>query len=159
MPELAIGARDHHERPDGHGYPRGISSEEIPRVAQIIAVADTFDAMYSDRPYRKRMNFEKVISIIKENSGTQLQEDVVDAFLRLVDRGEFRAEDDNGGGTFEDITNIHKKQERDFAKKTAGEEILKKEEDDSKEEDTSKEEGASSEKEGGKSDKSEGKEQ
>ena len=93
------------------------------------------------------MNFEKVISIIKENSGTQLQEDVVDAFLRLVDRGELRAEDDNGGGTFEDITNIHKKQERDFAKKTAGEEILK------------KEEGASSEKEDGKSDKSEGKEQ
>ena len=153
MPELAIGARDHHERPDGHGYPRGLQGEDIPRVAQIIAVADTFDAMYSDRPYRKRMNFEKVISIIKENSGTQLQEDVVDAFLRLVDRGEFRAEDDNGGGTFEDITNIHKKQERDFAKKTAGEEILKKEED------TSKEEGASSEKEDGKSDKSEGKEQ
>ena len=56
-------------------------------------------------------------------------------------------------GFFEDITNIHKKQERDFAKKTAGEEILKKEED------TSKEEGASSEKEDGKSDKSEGKEQ
>ncbi len=117
MPELAIGARDHHERPDGHGYPRGISSEEIPRVAQIIAVADTFDAMYSDRPYRKRMNFEKAISIIKEVSGTQLTEDVVEAFLRLVERGEFKAEDDNGGGSTEDITNIHKKQ--DVEKKEA----------------------------------------
>ncbi len=120
MPELAIGARDHHERPDGHGYPRGVSGEDIPRVAQIIAVADTFDAMYSDRPYRKRMNFDKAISIIKEVSGTQLTEDVVEAFLRLVEQGEFRAEDDNGGGTTEDITNIHKKQEAetDAEKKT-----------------------------------------
>ncbi len=112
MPELAIGARDHHERPDGRGYPKGISGEEIPRVAQIIAVADTFDAMYSDRPYRKRMNFDKAISIIREVSGTQLTSDVVDAFLRLVEKGEFRAEDDNGGGTFEDISNIHKVQEQ-----------------------------------------------
>ena len=112
MPELAIGARDHHERPDGRGYPKGISGEEIPRVAQIIAVADTFDAMYSDRPYRKRMNFDKAISIIREVSGTQLTSDVVDAFLRLVEKGEFRAEDDNGGGTFEDISNIHKAQEQ-----------------------------------------------
>ncbi|HAU50389.1 MAG TPA: histidine kinase, partial [Clostridiales bacterium] len=115
MPELAIGARDHHERPDGRGYPRGITGDEIPRVAQIIAVADTFDAMYSDRPYRKRMNFEKTISIIKEVSGTQLAEDVVEAFLRLVEKGEFRAEDDNGGGSTEDITNIHKKQDADKA--------------------------------------------
>ena len=119
MPELAIGARDHHERPDGHGYPKGLVGDEIPRVAQIIAVADTFDAMYSDRPYRKRMNFDKAISIIKEVSGAQLQEDVVDAFLRLVDRGEFRAEDDEGGGTFEDITNIHKKQEQASGKMDA----------------------------------------
>ncbi|MBR6173469.1 MAG: HD domain-containing protein [Eubacterium sp.] len=111
MPELAIGAGSHHERPDGKGYPKGLKGDEIPRVAQIIAVADTFDAMYSDRPYRKRMNFEKAVSIIKEVSGTQLEADVVDAFLRLVDKGEFRAEDDNGGGTFEDINNIHKKQE------------------------------------------------
>jgi len=110
MPELAIGARDHHERPDGHGYPKGIKGEEIPRVAQIIAVADTFDAMYSDRPYRKRMNFEKAISIIQEVSGTQLTEDIVDAFMRLVDRGEFRAPDDIGGGSTEDISNIHKKE-------------------------------------------------
>lgn len=111
MPELAIGAYAHHERPDGKGYPKGLKGEEIPRVAQIIAVADTFDAMYSDRPYRKRMNFEKAVSIIKEGAGTQLAPDVVDAFLRLVERGEFRAPDDVGGGTTEDINNIHKKQE------------------------------------------------
>ena len=112
MPELAIGAGYHHERPDGKGYPKGLKGDEIPRVAQIIAVADTFDAMYSDRPYRKRMNFEKAVSIIKEVSGTQLQGDVVDAFLRLVDKGEFRAPDDTGGGTTEDIDNIHKQQKK-----------------------------------------------
>ncbi len=110
MPELAVGAGAHHERPDGKGYPKGLKGDEIPRVAQIIAVADTFDAMYSDRPYRKRMNFEKAVSIIKEVSGTQLESDVVDAFLRLVEKGEFRAPDDTGGGTTEDIDNIHKKQ-------------------------------------------------
>jgi len=106
MPEVAIGARAHHERPDGKGYPLGLKGDEIPRVAQIIAVADTFDAMYSDRPYRKRMKFEKAVSIIKEVSGTQLTEDVVDAFLRLVEKGKFRAPDDHGGGSTDDISNI-----------------------------------------------------
>ena len=109
MPELAIGAGAHHERPDGKGYPKGLKGDEIPRVAQIIAIADTFDAMYSNRPYRKRMNFEKAVSIIKNARGTQLTADVVDAFLRLVDKGEFRAPDDHGDGTTEDIDNIHKK--------------------------------------------------
>ena len=109
MPELAIGAGAHHERPDGKGYPKGLKGDEIPRVAQIIAVADTFDAMYSKRPYRNRMNFEKVVSIMKEVSGTQLESDVVDAFLKLVDKGEFRDPDDNGGGSLESIDNIHKK--------------------------------------------------
>ena len=112
MPEIVVGAEAHHERPDGNGYPNGLKGDEIPRVAQIIAVADTFDAMYSDRPYRKRMNFDKAVSIIKDASGTQLTSDVVDAFLRLVEKGEFRAPDDVGGGTFDDISNIHKKQEQ-----------------------------------------------
>ena len=115
MPELAIGAGQHHERPDGKGYPKGLKGDEIERVAQIIAVADTFDAMYSDRPYRKRMNFDKAVSIIKEVSGTQLTEDVVDAFLRIVERGGLRAEDDQGGGSMEDIDNIHKQQEKKAA--------------------------------------------
>ena len=113
MPELAIGAGAHHERPDGKGYPKGLKGDEIPRVAQIIAVADTFDAMYSDRPYRKRMNFEKVVSIMKEVSGTQLTTDVVDAFLSLVEKGQFKAPDDMGGGSIEDIDNIHRKFENE----------------------------------------------
>ena len=106
MPELAIGAQAHHERPDGRGYPDGLSGDEIPRVAQIIAVADCFDAMYSDRPYRKRMNFDRAVSIISEISGTQLTPDVVDAFMKLVKKGEFRAADDSGGGSMESIENI-----------------------------------------------------
>ncbi|MBP5491799.1 MAG: HD domain-containing protein [Clostridiales bacterium] len=153
MPELAIGARDHHERPDGHGYPKGLKGEEIPRVAQIIAVADTFDAMYSDRPYRKRMNFDKAISIIREVSGTQLTEDVVEAFLRLVDKGEFRHPDDVGGGSTEDITNIHKAAEQAAAKEAAveaaekikAEEAAKKESQESSEDSAPKETSAETE--------------
>ena len=94
MPELAVGAGSHHERPDGKGYPNGLKGDEIPRVAQIIAVADTFDAMYSDRPYRKRMDFEKAVSIINEVKGSQLTEDVVDAFMRLAEKGELRSSSD-----------------------------------------------------------------
>ncbi len=109
MPELSTGAKYHHERPDGRGYPSGLKGDEIPRAAQIIAVADAFDAMYSNRPYRGRMNFDKVVNIITEASGTQLTADVVDAFLRIVARGGFRAPDDVGGGSTEDIDNIHKK--------------------------------------------------
>ena len=90
VPELAVGALAHHERHDGKGYPNGLSGDEIPKVARIIAVADCFDAMYSDRPYRDHMDFEMVISIIREVSGTQLNPEVVDAFFRLVDKGEIR---------------------------------------------------------------------
>ncbi|MBO7453341.1 MAG: HD domain-containing protein, partial [Clostridiales bacterium] len=113
MPELSVGAESHHERPDGKGYPQGLKEDEIPRVAQIIAVADAFDAMYSNRPYRNRMNFEKVVSIISGARGTQMTADVVDAFLRIVERGGFRAPDDIGGGTTEDIDNIHKRLEKE----------------------------------------------
>ena len=91
VPELAVGALGHHERYDGNGYPNGLSGDEIPEVARIIAVADSFDAMYSDRQYRKRLDFDKAISIIREASGTQLSPEVVDAFFRLVDKGEIKA--------------------------------------------------------------------
>ena len=56
------------------------------------------------------MNFDKAVSIIQEVSGTQLTSDVVDAFMRLVKKGEFRDPDDDGGGTTENIDNIHKAQ-------------------------------------------------
>ncbi|MCR5088032.1 MAG: HD domain-containing protein [Oscillospiraceae bacterium] len=86
-PELAVGARFHHERYDGKGYPCGLKGDEIPEVAQIIAVADTFDAMFSTRPYRKKMELSAVVAEIKRCSGTQLSPRVVEAFLKLVEEG------------------------------------------------------------------------
>lgn len=88
-PELAYGAGYHHERFDGKGYPNGVQGEEIPEVAQIIAVADTFDAMYSTRPYRKKLPLETVVNEIRSISGTQLSPKVVDAFLALYEEGAF----------------------------------------------------------------------
>ena len=95
-PELALGAGCHHERYDGRGYPKGLKGDEIPEVAQIIGVADTFDAMFSTRPYRKKMPLSTVVDEIKRCSGTQLSPKVVDAFLQLVEDGVFDAEDTAG---------------------------------------------------------------
>ena len=86
---LAEGAGAHHERYDGKGYPKGLKGEEIPEVARIIAVADTFDAMYSTRPYRVKMELGTVVEEIKKGSGTQFSPDVVDAFMRLYQKGAF----------------------------------------------------------------------
>ena len=86
MPELALGAGFHHERMDGKGY-FGKTADEIPDVAQIIAVADTFDAMYSTRPYRKKMKMEDIIAELKRVSGTQLNEKYVQMLLALIEEG------------------------------------------------------------------------
>ena len=144
MPELSIGAELHHERPDGKGYPEGLKGDDIPTVARIIAVADTFDAMYSDRPYRKRMNFDKVVSIITEVSGTQLDAEVVSAFLRIVERGGFKAANDKGGGSTEDIDNIHKR----FKKEHDAEEAAKEHDSEKTASDKPKDESGSTEEKG-----------
>lgn len=91
-PELAIGAQYHHERMDGGGYPSGKGGNEIPEIAQIIAVADTFDAMYSTRPYRKRMPLEKVTAELERCAGTQLSREYVCVLLRLIREGEIGKE-------------------------------------------------------------------
>jgi len=72
----------HHESWDGKGYPDGIPAEQIPLVARIIAVADSFDAMGSDRPYRKGMPDEKIDSIFRAGAGKQWDPAVVEAFFR-----------------------------------------------------------------------------
>lgn len=77
--------RHHHERFDGKGYPDGIKGDEIPKLSRILCVADSFDAMASDRAYRKKMDTSKVIDIIKMNSGTQFDPEVVKAFLEVAD--------------------------------------------------------------------------
>ncbi|OWA35436.1 hypothetical protein B9G55_12400 [Saccharibacillus sp. O16] len=71
MAPLLPGVRSHHERYDGRGYPDGLAGTDIPKFGRIIAVADAFDAMTSDRPYRSGMPLEKAISIISEGKGTQ----------------------------------------------------------------------------------------
>jgi HD-GYP domain-containing protein (c-di-GMP phosphodiesterase class II) len=75
--------RSHHERWDGRGYPEGLSGEQIPLLARIVAVADAFDAMTSDRPYRCGMPLEDALEALKAAAGTQFDPDVVAAFTRL----------------------------------------------------------------------------
>lgn len=71
----------HHERIDGAGYPRGLKGDEIPLIARIIAIADTFDALTSDRPYRRGMELSAAVGILKEIKGSQLDSDLVDVFI------------------------------------------------------------------------------
>ena len=71
----------HHERWDGAGYPRGLAGEEIPLVGRIVAVADVFDAITSDRPYRNALSVDEALAIIASQRGTGFDPDVVDAFL------------------------------------------------------------------------------
>ncbi len=77
----------HHEHFDGTGYPDGLKEKEIPLLARILSVADVYDAVSSDRAYRKKMEKNEIIKIIKEGRGTQFDPDVVDAFLKLYDEG------------------------------------------------------------------------
>src|SRR5947209_11053746 len=74
--------RHHRERFDGAGYPAGLEGEQIPFGARIIAVADTFDALTSERPYRKAIPHKRALEAIEAAAGTQLDPVVVRAFLR-----------------------------------------------------------------------------
>ncbi len=74
----------HHERYDGTGYPNGLKGDEIPLAAQIISVADTFEAMTSTRPYRKALSFDHTIRELRAVSGTQLNPIVVEKFIAVV---------------------------------------------------------------------------
>lgn len=76
----------HHERWDGSGYPRGLKGEEIPLAARIFAIADTYDALSSDRPYRSAWPRGKIIEYIKEQRGKNFDPKVVDAFLKIYAR-------------------------------------------------------------------------
>ncbi|HBN83245.1 MAG TPA: GGDEF domain-containing protein, partial [Clostridiales bacterium] len=74
----------HHERYDGKGYPQGMKGEQIPLLSRIIAVVDAFDAMTSDRPYRKAMTQEAAIDEIGRNAGTQFDPVVAKLFMELI---------------------------------------------------------------------------
>jgi HD-GYP domain-containing protein (c-di-GMP phosphodiesterase class II) len=77
-------AKYHHERLDGRGYPDGLTDEQIPMGAKIVSLADSFDAMTTDRPYRRRRSFEDVVRDLRENSGKQFDGKVVAAFARAI---------------------------------------------------------------------------
>ena len=84
-PELAIGARWHHERYDGCGYPDGLAGDDIPEVARIIAVADSYDAMTSNRSYRGAMAQDVVRAEIARCSGSQFDPRFADVMLQMID--------------------------------------------------------------------------
>lgn len=91
LPEEKVIIKHHHERYDGNGYPDGLRGESIPMGARIMAVADSFDAMNSKRPYRNALPEDKIISELKTARGTQLDPVIADIFLGMInaDRGIF----------------------------------------------------------------------
>ncbi|MBI5195764.1 MAG: HD domain-containing protein [Nitrospirae bacterium] len=92
LKDVIPGVKDHHERFDGKGYPDGLKNEAISLIARIIAVADTFDAMTTDRPYRKGLSVEKAFEEFRKGSDTQFDKAVVDAFLNAWEDGELTLE-------------------------------------------------------------------
>lgn len=85
MPNLSFGARWHHERYDGRGYPDGLKGEEIPEIARIICVADCYDAMSSNRSYRKALEQNIIRKEIEKGKGTQFDPDIADIMIRMID--------------------------------------------------------------------------
>ena len=74
----------HHEKWDGSGYPDGLAGEEIDIKARILAVADVFDALISERPYRPGWEFDRVVETIRSGAGKDFDPQVVDAFLHVI---------------------------------------------------------------------------
>jgi len=84
MKELAEITLSHHERWDGKGYPKGLKGEEIPILSRIVSIADSYDAMTSDRPYRKALTEEETVRQILANSGTQFDAQIAEIFIKVV---------------------------------------------------------------------------
>ena len=76
-------AKYHHERFDGKGYPEGLSGEEIPLSARIMAIADVYDALSSKRVYKKSFDHDKCIEIMKDGRGTQFDADLIDTLIEI----------------------------------------------------------------------------
>jgi HD-GYP domain-containing protein (c-di-GMP phosphodiesterase class II) len=95
LKNVGEGARYHHERFDGKGYPEGKKGEEIPLIARMICVADAFDAMNSNRVYRKRLTREHILSEIETNKGKQFDPKIADILLRLIKEGKINITDES----------------------------------------------------------------
>lgn len=85
LEEVVVMIKHHHERFDGKGYPDKLLKEEIPLGARIIAVADAYDGMVSDRPYRKGMEHDLAVKIIFKDSGTHFDPIIVEAFIEIIE--------------------------------------------------------------------------
>ena len=82
--DIAQGVRHHHERWDGRGYPLGLKENKIPKIAQIIAIVDTYDAITSDRPYREGRTHELALLEIEREAGRQFSSELVQDFLQFM---------------------------------------------------------------------------
>jgi HD-GYP domain-containing protein (c-di-GMP phosphodiesterase class II) len=89
MKRMLPGLRSHHERWTGGGYPDSLKGDAIPLMARIIAVADSFDAMTTDRPYQKAMTFDQAHARLNELKGTAFDEHVIESFNRAYRAGQF----------------------------------------------------------------------
>jgi HD-GYP domain-containing protein (c-di-GMP phosphodiesterase class II) len=78
--------RHHHERMDGKGYPLGLTGDEIPRGARILNVSDAFDAMTTNRSYKKKLPTKVAVQELQRNSGTQFDPEIVQAFLNVLQK-------------------------------------------------------------------------
>lgn len=87
--QIALGAKFHHERFDGKGYPNGLQQDNIPEIARIIGVADTYDAMASNRSYRKALPQDVIRSEIEKGKGTQFDPQIADIMLQMIDEDKF----------------------------------------------------------------------
>ena len=90
IPGIRDGALYHHERYDGKGYPYRLVGKEIPLYARIINVADAFDAMNSDRVYRKRLSKEKILSELRSNAGTQFDPEIAEEVIAMYQEGKLQ---------------------------------------------------------------------
>jgi len=88
LPDLASWVLAHHERPDGNGYPLGLSGDAVSREARVLSVADAYEAMTSDRPYRAAMPSQAAIAELLRNRGTQFDAAAVDALVHALGLGE-----------------------------------------------------------------------
>ena len=87
IPNLREGVRSHHERWDGRGYPDGLKGEQIPLFARILCIADSYDAMTTDRVYRKKLDKATVLSELEKNSGKQFDPDLSKIFIGMINSG------------------------------------------------------------------------
>ena len=87
FPNVNVGAKYHHERYDGKGYPEGLKGESIPLVARVIGLVDSYDAMTSNRVYRRRLNDDVVMQELEKGKGSQWDPELVDIFVELIKEG------------------------------------------------------------------------